>query len=883
MDYSYYNDGDIVTETMPWEGAGRKIWEKQLMQDHPDFLIIDNTQPSHCGALTQYPPGLEEYTNFTPAQIVLKPDRIAVNKEISYDMIRTISAVDRQYTPDSGEKPFIEGSGKQIPNVFCKSEMKAAAECVALMRAAGKDTNIFKQNFNRMWGIDEEFDIEDYAPTVNPKRSKPWLKWDSKHNYEVWYATEAQAMIHTTCGSYEHSGKRYNASIDWDLVRLYLRLIATNVFLTEPGVLEKVISDAKEITLRFMINHANFPPMREPTWQWNRYAGDAFIQLSKDDNRTLMLDRPKSNLHRNVTKTAILNMLPAHIIDEIRSEKLVPMGTMSLTYALSNLSSQDLQSGDDEYRINVPVTSTIKLQQLMSLYNVVRAVLKSWMVGINMRDMWLHKMKAAYEVEEEQICARIISDNLPNGLMEYALKIYISNNIRAKVAMKEYYDIIFGNSSVIPSFSYEHPSSAIHAACNSKITNFIHVFNAAYDLSISERQLITIQDFIPNEVITQDIELNNDKIKEFAYKNISKFYCRKYLGRIIVLKEHLQTLRDLKLQQVMKDKITIMQQRSSLIPMMSYLTKESQLYECISSSVNNFVRKRLRTKTKWEQITSVQRNTTVRHYCEQIDKILQTSFTKYYDDSTYKSKQIKGDIDRLGWEGKHEYLLPWANRYKKMISLYKKEKLKNAIHLFTREEKKSLLNVEYDRNMELQTQLYFGVRPWDKMNEKKKEKYIGKIIAKPKVKVEHPIYEIISSNNSSNSSRQEPKVESEAKPEIQKEQIIDEGEYDMDDFFDDDSDSDDMKNPIKSQLITFDEWFTNKGMPGTAYDARCWLNEHTELSFDFTDQPKKLNYWNEQIPQYEDQLRANMRRLIMEDYEMENNTKDDIEKGSDLM
>lgn len=885
MSYSYYGDGDIVTETMPWEGAGRKIWEEQLMQDHPDFLIIDNTQPSHCGALTQYSPGLEEATNFTPAQIVIKPDRIATNKELSYDTIRTISAVDRAYTPDAGEKPFIEGSGKQIPNVFCKSEMKAAAECVSLMRAAGKDTSIFKQNFNRMWGIDEDFDIEDYAPTVNPKRSKPWLKWDSKHNYEVWYGIEAQAMIHTTCGSYEHSGKRYNASIDWDLVRLYLRLIATNVFLTEPGVLDKVISENKEITLRFMINHANFPPMREPTWQWNRYLGDPFINLSAEDNRSLMLDRPRSNMHRNVTKTAILNMLPAHIIDEIRSEKLVPMGNLSLTYALENLQYTDLESKDDEYRINIPITSTIRLEGLLSLYNVIRAVLKSWMVGINMRDIWLHKMKAAYEVDEEMICARLISDNLPNGLLEYALKVYISNNVRAKVAMKEYYDVIFGNSPVIPAFSYEHPSSAVHSACNSRITNYIHVFNAAYDLAISERQLITIQDFIPNEVITQDIELTQDTIKEIAYKNISKFYCRKYLGRIIILKEHIQTIRDHALISSIKDKITLMQQRTSMIPLMSFLNKETPLYDSIFTSVGNFVRKRMRTKSKWEQITNINRKSTVRHYCEQVDKVLQTSFTKHYDDSYYKSQQIKEDINRLGWNGQHEYTLPFATRYKKMISLYKKEKLKNVIKILTNEEKKALLGIAYDQGMDAQAQLYYGVRPWDKITQKKKESYIHKITGKCIAKIENTknTSMVPKSNETSRSYTDDDTIIStmDFKDEITESNIAPEEEYDMDGFFDEDSDED--KNPIVSQLITFDEWFTNKGMPGTAYDARVWLNENTEMSFDFTDQPHKLAYWNEQLPQYEDQLRANMRRLIQQDYEEEERAKTDFDKGSDLM
>lgn len=705
-----------------YHGLGKDLFAKMMQQDHPHLNIHYERRPGINASIIQIAPNTVIPENFAPAKIEIIPDYVTRDKELSANIIKQLVPTKARYKPEVGGKPFVPHSAREIPNVMAKEQIKACAEMVAICRSCNKDPIAIKKFFNRNWGLPDEFDVEKYSPIVDPTRSKAWLRWETQQNYEVHYAQDAQAMIHVSAGSYTNQSKFGTFAVDWAQIRNHMRIIATNVFLCEPGVIQKVLADNVKIELNFAVNFLEHSEVMEPTFAFRPDNGIIATPMLPEDVHMLMNDVGIEKRSVQDRKAEIFRLLPQRVIEEIRDQK---EATVAITTSFSDsMSSNALTSEVHGAARKIVVTQPNPKTVTRSLQSCIKQFLKSWLLQSREAMACAHSISAKYLVGKKDDAMsdmlKILDPHILNTAINTYGRYYSSGSEREQ--FKELLGIIFGPETKYPNFDRRNVISMISAAARHKTYHFLQNFDEAYYAALHGRTLISLHDFIDYRDLRHRDELTLNDVQHAAYKSISSYFCRRYFERIKVLKEIPKWK---ELDHVSKEVIRL-QTRTRFYPMMGIRRDEQLLQDALFDSADRFAQKRKRLKRERDAIPrpSIANYPKLSDYAASIDAILASTFKRNILDSEYKANQTLKDIEKLGWDDiDRSEVKPssWKSRRgkmkKKTMISYDKEK---------DQEVRKELGSERSEIGDISDQLITGKRPWHLIGEKFYKKWVLK-------------------------------------------------------------------------------------------------------------------------------------------------------------
>lgn len=715
-----------------YHGMGRDLFAKMMKQDHPGLDIQYERRPGINASIIQIAPNTPIPETFSPAKIEIFPDRVKLDKTLSSNIIRQIVPVKSRYVPESGGKPFVSHSARPIPNVMCKEQIKACAEMVAICRATNKDPVSIKKFFNKNWGLPDSFDVEKYSPVVDPARSKPWLRWETQQNYETFYAQDAQAMIHVTAGSYTNQSKFGTFAVDWAQIRNHLRIIATNVFLCEPGVIKKVLLAEKPIELNFAVNFLEHSEVFEPTFDFRPDNGFVSTKLTEEDVALLLNDTGVLKKTVQERRNEIYRMLPTQVLQEIRDSKeltVAVIGTFANTMELQdkgNALSSETYGRDRKIIVTQPNPKTVT----RSLQVCLRQFLKSWILQSREISNSCHRISALYSIGKKQMAMEEMLKILDGHVVHAALntygRYYSSGGERSQ--FKELLDVIFGSTTNYPNFDPSNIMSILQSAARHNHFNFLQLFEESYYGAMHRKTLLSVHDFIDYKELRYKDELTIKDIQQAAFKSICSYFCSRYAKRIDVLKAYTNWRENTEISM----EVVRLQTRMKFYPMMGIKRDEESICDSLYASADKFCQKRRKNQRERNILSkpNMKQWPTVLQYASELDSIIGTRFRRNLEDSELKAKQTLADIDRLGWDDQPR------NEIKKSTWRARRTKIKRK-EMFQADLKKSRIETEElggtARDLEddiggVPDQMKSGKRPWHDIGEKFYHKWVEKKI-----------------------------------------------------------------------------------------------------------------------------------------------------------
>lgn len=793
-----------------YHGLGKDLFAKMMQQDHPTLNIHYERRPGINASVIQISPNTVIPENFAPAKVEILPEYVRRDPELSSNIIRQIVPTKARYKPETGGKPFISHSSRPIPNVMCKEQIKACAETVAICRACNKDPIAIKRCFNIQWGLPDSFDVEKYSPVVNPERSKAWLRWCTQQNYEVHYAQDAQAMIHVSAGSYTNQSKFGTFAVDWAQIRNHLRIIATNVFLCEPGVIQRVLSDGKKIELNFAVNFLEHSEVQEPTFAFRPEKAIIANPMLKEDIELLMQDTGQERRTVQDRKAEIFKLLPSRVIEEIRDSKQHVV-MMTSTFS-DNMPDAALSSETFGVSRKIVVTQPTHKTVQSSLQSCLKQFLKSWLLQAPQAMASAHSISAKYRLGKKDDAMQEMIKILDSHIIATAInaygRYYSSGSERQQ--FKELLDIIFGPVTEYPNFDRRSIMSMITAAYRQRSYFFLQLFDEAYYTALHRRTFISLHDFIDYKDLRHRDELTLRDIQSAAYRSISTYFCKRYAERIKVLKS-IQAWRN---NEEVRKEVIRLQTRMRYYPAMGIKRDEQILHDMLYDGADKFTRKRMRFRREGEILPKpdLQNMPKLVDYAAKIDKIFNTLFQINITDCEYKASQTLKDIETLTWDGK-----PKEETIKSLKKGRPNKPTKSAL-IMSEETQQTIIrnelgDIKDDEPLgSAQMQIKTGRRPWHEVGKKFHNNWVAKIVT---TEISHS--NMFMSSNSSMTNSPKPKTTTD-EPPIMKQELPKappaEQSFSMSDLL---SGYDSEEEFIK-RTVTLSDWYGSSGSHGNCFD-----------------------------------------------------------------
>jgi hypothetical protein len=630
---------------MVWKRTTANPYLQRMYEQAMPGMVIENLRsPSYLASVTPIPDDTVVPPSFNTAQIVIRPSEVTQNPELSSDPVKQLLPKNRRYVPETGSKTFLPNSAPPIPNTVAKAQVQAAAEGCAIARSAGRDPENIKKLFRKMWNLPDEFDPEIYAPVVNPEKSKPWRRYGATQNYEIHYAQNAQSLIHVTAGSYTSRTKSEEFEIDWDVVRSHLRIIATNVFLTEPGVIQDVLREGKEIRINYAVNHEEFPIAKTPLFEWNADKYEGGVQLPKEEIRLLMDDKPKVNYMSSSLMSQTIRAIPDEVIRELKDEREQSRGRLQLLDHIE--ANEELMSFKYGGGRSVNVTFPYKIKKGIVLREHMKHVLKSWMIQTQKYSPRLHKIYAYRKAGMDPSAAKEFMEIFDPNVLTFAYHLYFNQGRQdqPRAVFKEWLEIVYGLTTNFPSFDANNVYSTVIAAFNHGNYNFLSLVMDAYILCMNNQTRLCLSDFIDVRVASRTRDFSITSLKNNAYSHVSRYYKQKYLSEIEVLKLVENKSPDI------KARLRMLQGRSMLYPIMNYSFKNQDVNALLFDSACRYAKKRKKLSREAGQIQSIDQTIFPRDYATKLDLLLGSNYVDYFDEAVRLSEMTKKDIDRLTWK-----------------------------------------------------------------------------------------------------------------------------------------------------------------------------------------------------------------------------------------
>lgn len=627
-------------------------WKKMQTRSNGERRIRTSRNIGSAITLAPITESEANRTGFAFAQAVFDPTKAIQRTELSDDPIKQLVPKHERYIPEMGGTPFVPGSAIPPPMSLAQHSMETAGEVIALAVTAGRDPTSIKQLFNAMWGLPEDFDVGIYAPLVKPERTKPWLRYGKDSNYEVRYMKDAQCTIHVTNGDYTGVFKAKKKEIDWDKIRNDMRSLATNVFFTEPGVIEDLIAGGERVTMYFKLNPDAFDDEHIPQWKFDVSKFKPNFGLPISQVKAIMDFKPHFNKYAKNPGIQLLHNVPMTVLDQIRNQNENVILKAPISKAKINLNLPDLLTPSMANTVSVAVTTPHKLKKKLSIYEVMLHALKSWICTIAKNVPEVHLLQMYCVAEEWKLATDLGIKILPDELLCAAYRYYTESGVPKyeERSFKQLLNLIYGANTHYPYFTAMSILSIVAGAFKMKIYNFLRLFLESYKLATIKNARLTIFDLIRGVDFKLSYAQPVLAMKQYAYKNLAAFYVLRYHARLKTLQIQIKQSKTPEDRRKHIQKLLLLQLRIKVYPLMGYVPYNDDVTSALVKTAKIYIVKHNKDPTLLDMVNSLPTTTDYRSAAGFLDTILHLDLSNRLTDCELKSDETKEDLAHYEWD-----------------------------------------------------------------------------------------------------------------------------------------------------------------------------------------------------------------------------------------
>jgi len=620
--------------TMP---TPKEFWDRAQRQDHPNMRIRNMFHPAVQSSVTMVS---EKYIQSLPETMIIPSVTISLK---NMERIESRSDIELQkyvpkgkrYHPDVGGSPFIPGSGRSIPPVIAQDAIRACAEFCALKRCQGGDPTPIKIYFRKMWGLPDNFDPEDYAPTIKPERTKPWLRACKPTNYEVVVLPTQQSMITVNLGNTRSIVAGNKLFIDWDLINVHLRQIATRVFFGEPGRIEEL--KKKDVTLKFQLRYENFEIDDEILSIFNPNVDATGLKLTPEEIKILMTPQKKTPVLP--LRGLIAQALPDDAIEEM--QKATEDKLIKIHEKPSMLSSylDDLASTHDYGPFTIITGPKQTVHRELTLRQLMKWSIRNWILKNNANLQTMTKALAYYDILDQQTAMQILLDNFDWDFLD---KVFIAwrkirsdlSDVKVGAELKNFF---FDSSVKKAKYFLDTLKTVFAKSMYKRCESFLEVCIESYRSARVNFSCLTIADFVNS--IDDPKDINLPKLKEIAYSKISNMYKQKYIAKSRFYMDQFKKYKEID----KREKGIRYQMRSKIYPLLGFSSRPWTIAEVFKDSMDKYVKKRKRYHLWWK--TEREEKMDLQSRLKNFDGKTKTKFTEYYLECVKLSELTMQDVE----------------------------------------------------------------------------------------------------------------------------------------------------------------------------------------------------------------------------------------------
>jgi hypothetical protein len=630
------------------------LWRRAQAQDCPHMRIQNAYHPAYQSSIT---PVTQAYRDRLPEGVMLPSATVSLSnmlrvEEMSDNELNKYVPKDRPYHPDVGGSPFVPGSARPAPPVVAQSAIKAAGEFIALARIAELDVDAYKKFFRKMWDLPENFDPEDYSPTVKPDRSKPWLRANKAQNYEIITNPTQQSMITVKLGNATSVVLEQKLDIDWDLIRVHIRQIASRVFFNEPGRLEELKKN--DVTLYFQLRWENFEVEPPENQRAMYYCDPPVLKMSQADKAALTYTIQKPNEAPQPLSGLIAQALPNEVLSEMRAEKEMSIIRIhdkprSIARALDEL------EGPEEYG---PITVFSAKKEIVTkpvqLRSVIRSALRHWMLTSSENIKLATQISADFHYFYFDRAMTTVEEKLDWNFLDksfVAWSKYRSDLSNPRIG-DELRSLFFRSTYKIGKYSLMSMSSLLRKAKIKNDHTFEDLWKESYRQTRVAFSRLTIADFVKG--ITDPKKLDIQNLRSVAFDKIASKYADKYTAKACYYIA--QYKNGSPEDKTNRDKAIYYQMKSKLYPQMGPSSRPWKIADILVNAMDSYVRKRRRKKEWWESARSVKDPPAT--LCTKFDAACGTRFVEFYSASQKAADETMRDVDTY-FDSDEKYYARW--------------------------------------------------------------------------------------------------------------------------------------------------------------------------------------------------------------------------------
>lgn len=662
------------TTTLP---TPKEFWERAQRQDHPGLTIRNIYHPAVQSSVTivsdKYRESLPESMTIPSVTVSLSNMR-RVESRSDIELQKYIPN-GKRYHPDVGGSPFIPGSAKPVPPVLAQSAIKACAEFCALKRAQGGDPTPIKNYFRKMWGLPDSFDPEDYSPVIKADRTKPWLRANKPANYEVVVYPTQQSMITVKLGNTRSLVMGNKLNIDWDLIRVHLRQIATRVFFGEPGRLEQLKKD--DVTLYFQLRYENFEIESDELTVFNDNAPAVCNALTSDE--LLLLATKNEKFVAQPLKGLIAQALPDETIEEMQSQSEEKLIKIQHKQTILDKYLDELSLSHDYGPFSIISAPRQAMTKTMTLRSVMKWAIRNWILQKNSNLQAMTQAMGYYEYLDNSKAMEILRENMD---WKYLDKVFVAwkklrSDLSDPKAGAELKNLFFDSNVTKVKYNLDTLETIFTKSMFKKCVVFLEICCESFRSARINFSYLSIHDFVTKDIKPFEITIPN--LRDIAYAKISSFYKNKYIAKA---KFHINQF---KLYKEPSERLKAIkyQMRSKLYPLMNNKARPWSINDVFLQTMEKYVKKRKKLQAWWEYEKSEKLSLIDR--LNRFDEKAKTRFYEYYKESVKLSELTWQDIDTY-FLSEDSYLEKWHKNAKfKRKTEFIRSKLHSNLQANTKE------------------------------------------------------------------------------------------------------------------------------------------------------------------------------------------------------